>query len=681
MAMTELIIHPDAQATYSRVVSRAANESVKEQIQFLFEVQAFADDNFELIDEEAKKVEALLEKHDQTPSGRSFSCFGPQVIYDQSEVNDALLESFGSDPSQWNLNDEDIFVSKAHHITDPFYRGWFMSRIRQDYVWTVTCFLLGEKSEQFLDVLDQMTKLPNIGERDLATYLSDITELMYAGFLFDLTTGNIKEHFQFPGFDINAYFDEYISFVLLNAQESYDRYEFNLKLKEVMEANSDNPFYLTDVVENETNPYAKAFAIKKLGKMETGADSIRVAAQDPNKSILVLTEVYEAHRRFDNEDSVRWLFNQFNNEGFTEHLMAAKALSSHVNPEAVAEIALETLASDDAHERARAALILRYAYSRIDSPSASEKIDRALSGKALDPHEEHLVRLAAIESLQFTPNKGVRSQLKPLLSSPDSGIRDLASQTIAALNKEDTEQAQFPTVFPTFQSNFFRNPVQFSWISEVLKEDAQYWSEGQPPLSVLVVGGSYGAEAMSILLTVLSDYDSDPESWGEFNPHKDLKIIHTDISLEAVIFADKAAFEATTHDPLNSAEKIRLHALRSGRDQDHYDKYFIHESGKIKLKPEYAGLIETQYLDITLVENFSSTYLPATVTVYNQVDPYLDSEAQPVAAQNVLDLSGRYVATAPSSHATTAVFNSQAFLRSKASILHLYEKYPTVPNK
>jgi len=172
-----------------------------------------------------------------------------------------------------------------------------------------------------------------------------------------------------------------------------------------------------------------------------------------------------------------------------------------------------------------------------------------------------------------------------------------------------------------YTSSFLRFPSQLKAIANELK---QLINKGVENPKITIVGGSYGAEAYSLMILLDNDFHKNPTSWNGENPLDTVEITTTDIDPWALHYAKRGQY--VSHPALaftdfymlgEMAKLLNVPLSRYFNTSKDGRTYTVKDSLKTKLK--------TKMLDILNPETYLAENGQPNIVIYNMVDSHLGS--------------------------------------------------------
>jgi hypothetical protein len=349
-----------------------------------------------------------------------------------------------------------------------------------------------------------------------------------------------------------------------------------------------NPKELIKMVEDTNYMFVQdallAFAKQKIHK------EIILEKLETTEEFYIYAAALQALAIWGDEESVQILEDIIRYGSYQAHIMASFAMREFLPLDKLADSLDRLLYDNDSFVRGAALKILQFVWQKPGFEEYAECfIGETKSIEINDPNK--YVRQAATEALSFVN------------APPPTGRNEPYD----------------------FLSGSYLYPIQQQWITDHLKKLA---INGQRPLSVLMVGCSYGTEAFSTLIHIMKDYEANPESWGSFNPQTDLKIIASDIDSSALLYNERGAYHLDGPGHENEFYGMQLYHDVYGTDfntaLDHFFEKRPHSAtDQFQLKPEYKQMIEVKYLDVT---NKPSEPI-ADIVTFNKLD-YIWGDSQ-----------------------------------------------------
>ncbi|MFH1356797.1 MAG: hypothetical protein ABII18_06640 [bacterium] len=677
--MTYLSIDAKAQPIVDRVLERAADENCENDLNFLFSVASWSDGNYTLISEEAKTVEELL---DAQAGPRRIVLFGgcndngpAAPLYEQSHIATALKDVLKTPASDDSVA---LLLSVTSVIESRIIQSLMIDIINRNSKMHAIFVSDRPEAQEFFQLINEISKLPNFDLSILISYIEELWPFLEHGLWFKDTPDQIQEHFQ--GMDYSHYIDSYYERMVLAATAMYQRYEHEQKYLPDIQSYCDDKDYLYTLIDETDNAHTKAEALRCLAEMEEGAEILMAEIESTQMSLDVTDKYYKILSLFGDPEITTWLLDRLGHVSFMEQNLVIEAFLFLPDHNDLVSQLMQKSRSENVQEQAIAFAVLTSIMSTTPFERREEIIQAALS-QARNEKAPTLVRVAALSVLGAQYNLDLVKPLEELTQNTNPEISSMATRILSKVSSLrvgasfDIQQVSHIT-----QTAIFRNPRQIDWIYSLTKYKATQWQPGDDPITILDVGGSYGAEAVSILLFILDEYRKNPVGWGHFNPHENLKIVTTDIEVRALVFSETAAF--ANRQDLNSSEFGPLDVVVKmlGFSTDDYKAYFdISDDDVWILKEPYRNMIETRYMDITDCDKYLETYGPSDIVVYNQADPYLAQNQRAPAAENVIALSKQFIATSPMRQETFDTFATQTNLSEMAGSLMLFEKPTTQP--
>jgi chemotaxis methyl-accepting protein methylase len=675
--MTYLHIDSKAQPIVDRVLERAADENCEEDINLLFSVATWNDGDYTLISEEAKTVEELL---DAQAGPRRIVLFGGcndngpvAPLYEQSHIATALKNALPSDQSDESI---EVLLSLTNEIESHIIQSLMIDIISRNSNMYALLVVERPETRAFFQLINNISQFPNFDINILIRYLEEVWPPLEHGLWFNGQPDQLLGHL--VGLEVSHYIENYYERMLLTATDLYQKYEHEQKYIPDIQSYCDDTDYLYTFVNETDNEYARAIALLCLAELGEGTERVMAEIETTAHSLNVTEKHYVTLNLINDPQTNTWLLDRLGKVNFLEQSILIDSLKFQTNNANLVSQIIERMDSPNAHEQARAFTVVASIMTTIPIEKREELFDRALV-KAEDDKTPTIVRLAAFTVLGTKYNPDYAKNLENLTQHPDPEISAMANRTLQDVSRV-TMGSHFTNerVDHVTQTAFFRNPRQLDWIFSATKHKATQWQPGDDPITILDVGGSYGAEAISILIFILDEYRKNPEDWGLFNPYENLRLVTTDIETRALVSSDATVF--ANRQDLNSSEfgPLELVTKLIGFEQDAYKAYFdISDDNVWTLKKSVRDMIETRYMDITDCDAYLETYGPSDIVVYNQVDPYLSPNQLVPASENVLALSKQFIATSPMRQETLDTLATQAQLSATAGGLMLFEKPET----
>ncbi|NQT30353.1 MAG: hypothetical protein HQ596_07260 [Candidatus Saganbacteria bacterium] len=598
-----------AENIYNATLKRTATTDGQEKVDIMFHGAALLDFDpelppevaSELTEEEAQKVVDALNKYDQ---GRLRSL--GYIKYDDQEVDstweDADGLGFPLDSKTWEY---------LQSIENNFARALATHLLHLAYF-----FPQSEDLWEILSYYQQMANHPDVEIDHLISLIVSVMDMYTEQGPYDPESGEIRANLDIPSFNLEEYLKAVLGQARKAAKIHYDAFVFAKDLETELEANSENYTYLEQAAKSE-NVFLQAEALLKLGEIQRGRALIINVLESREEHFIVTAAAFEALSYFTDEQTVNGLVNLLINSPFENANLARSSLANYRAPAIVLQKLEEMLDSEDAFVRGEAASLVKYFIGKPSFESFRSSIEPKIARLSQNKNEEPLVRATAKATLE-----SIRT------NTPETLSDDPLDQIVQTL--------------------FFRHPKQLEWAVKKIRERA-----GTPELQgsseiiqILSVGSSIGAEPLSIIMAVLEDYDSNASAWGNFNPRERLTIIASDIDLSVLRYMQRGIYHRHGSPERDEFFALELHSQCHGKDSDyHLDKYFdcIPNLNICPIKDEYYDMLEIRQLDI--VEGAPELAGQSLIVFYNNVARYVGgAEATTLAAENVCELSGKYIA-------------------------------------
>jgi len=486
------------------------------------------------------------------------------------------------------------------------------------------------KDKSVRKTFQKLSRVPGIRGDDLIDFLRGLAS---SAKLIDPATGyKPKKYFME---------EEFYSFLRRIARIRYHQVEFEKAYKIKFEQNKNNPAYLEGALKS-SNALIRREAVLQLGKLKVREDLVRNIIQSEAEDFEVIKNAFVALASFNTDTAQAVYKEQISKGSFLTHLYAGEALTKHFSLRRTINLLFGMMNSPDIFVRGEGASLFKYLVKRKGFNKYKSKAKQKLLKIAF--HDKNiLVRALAIDSLGHLKDKRILAQLTKLEKS--------SSITIKMKAKEASRRIKGNYPWPAlvhrsdrlrYYTKFFKLPSQLDWIVDKVRARANQIKKGK--IHVLEVGSSIGLEPLSMIMSLLEDYSANKSKWGSFNPQENVKILATDINLEALLYLNRGRFTKTsldvTDEMLGIERYARLKGINPGRLQSKYFDY-NYKDNSYRFKSEYKKMLDFEYFNV--LTHHDPLAVKPYITVYNNVDMYFDIKGSLYAAQNIRKKTERYV--------------------------------------
>jgi CheR methyltransferase-like protein len=234
-------------------------------------------------------------------------------------------------------------------------------------------------------------------------------------------------------------------------------------------------------------------------------------------------------------------------------------------------------------------------------------------------------RLAVLvkKALYCTPQREYAIKcLKELTSQANPYVRRSGEIFLAEIKAENGDPSSAslwkdlvtdPFMPERYTTAFFRHQQQLGWITS----EAQRLLRERPneELSILSVGGSFGPEAYSVLMTLDMDYERNPAAWNNRHPFESITMHSTDIDELAVLYAARGHFR--THPCDIISDTFGLFDIEGEND----DVVEMRGSLRERLKTSTLDILNRE--DVTRLVGANGR---PQIVLYNYVDTWLGGD-------------------------------------------------------
>lgn len=314
-------------------------------------------------------------------------------------------------------------------------------------------------------------------------------------------------------------------------------------------------------------------------------------------------------------------------------------------------------------------------------------------------HGSFQIHLMAAKALTILRDReGVHRRLQDLLHNGDDFGRAAAGQVLQNLDDEPPLADDLGLIAEwldrgnlwgnegvpqswrafTYTTEFIRYPEEFRMLADELRNLALSDPTCRE-VRIVSAGGSFGAEAYSLLMYLDADFRRDPSAWGDVSPWERIRIYSTDIDPVALAYAARGRF---THHPcwqLSDDFGLQERARGYGIDLSTYFDIAKRE-GVYQAREEWRSRIETAQMDVLNPEPFVTDHGVPDVILYNMVDGHLPGVPLQIHAARVLGgLPRRLLVTVPHSELTRSIFLRTLTLRERSDWAFVFEPAPQDP--
>jgi hypothetical protein len=398
-----------------------------------------------------------------------------------------------------------------------------------------------------------------------------------------------------------------------------------------------DPAYHGELLEAQ-NPSVIGDVLKKKAELKIDKDII-IDWLSTTDDFGIYANALEALAIWGDEECVQILEDTIRFGGFQEHVMAGSAMREHLSIDVLQYSIDGLLYDEDPFVRAAGLRILQFLWQRDDFVDCVDYYLDEVKTIALNDSNPY-VRMTAVQCLGYSNSDETLTFISSLKD-------DSAANQVMESSLENVLFNKKPSGFDNpidYLSETYQYPIQCEWITNQLREMS---ANGEKPLRVLMLGCSYGTEALTLLMEIMKDYEANPEAWGDFNPQTDLRITVSDIEPLVLLYAQRGLYSADG--PEHGDEFLYMQYYHDIYETDH-DEQFNHffeptssnDRYQYHLKPEYAQIIDTEYVDITKPPSEPV----ADIITYNKLDYHWSSHANATAnfQQNCLRFTKKHAA-------------------------------------
>ena len=386
------------------------------------------------------------------------------------------------------------------------------------------------------------------------------------------------------------------------------------------------------------NPLVVADALKKKGEFKQDKDEI-IELLRTTDDFGVYSAALEALAIWGDEECVVVLEETICQGGFQETIMAGSAMRDHLNIDVLQNSIDSFLYDEDPFVRAVGLRNLQFLWQRDELLDCVDYyFEEVKSIAANDPNP--LVRMTAVQCLGYTHSDAAIEFFATLNDDP-AAVKAKEGALLNILGAKKPSGYDNPI---TFLTETYQYPIQCEWITNQLREMA---ANGEKPLRVLMLGASYGTEALTLLMEIMKNYEANPDAWGDFNPQTDLRITVSDIEPLVLLYAERGLYSAEGPEHGDEFRYMQYYHEIYGTDHNEQFNHFFERASsdgsfQYQLKPEYAQMIDTEYVDVMKPPKEPV----ADIVTYNKLDYHWSSSGNATAhfQQSCLKFTKKYAA-------------------------------------